>query len=71
MEIKGSEVYLTEDEVKSATCPLNVRWAVGMLAVYGLERKFKSELLESAKKCPEVLKKLGFRVRLKETGQEL
>jgi len=71
MEVKGQEVYLSEEEIKTAVCPLNVKWATGMLAVYGIEKRFKSDLLESAKRCPEILKKLGYRVKSKETGEEL
>jgi hypothetical protein len=71
MEIKGQEVYLSKAEVESATCPLNTKWIVAALSLYGIEKKFNSEILESAKRCPEILKKLGYRVKLKETGEEL
>jgi hypothetical protein len=66
MKIEKDEAILTQDEVREAVCPRNLRWVLGMYSMFGLEKKFKSELLEGAKKCPEVLRALGYRVKIVE-----
>jgi hypothetical protein len=64
-------VFLTEEDLQKSFCPLRPRWGIKILEMYGIEKVYKSELVESLRRCPEILKNLGYKVINEETGKEL
>jgi len=64
-------VFLTDEDLKKGFCPLRPQWGVKILEMYGVEKTYKSDLVEALRRCPEILKKLDYRVIHEESGKEL
>ncbi len=63
-------VWLSKEDLEKSYCPLRPSWGIRMLQIYGLERTYRSDFMEALKRCPDVLKALGYRV-FTEEGTEL
>ncbi|MFC1865707.1 hypothetical protein ACFLYB_03235 [Chloroflexota bacterium] len=60
MKVDGNKITLLPNEV-STTCPLNVKWASSMVAVYGPDSNLGGRLALYSR-CPEVLRAAGYDV---------
>jgi hypothetical protein len=67
---KEKVVTLTAEDLRKGFCPVQPKWGIKIFQLYGIEKQYKSELLESLKRCPKILKELGYRV-VTEEGKEL
>jgi hypothetical protein len=71
IDSKTKTVFLTDEDLERGFCPIRPSWALRILELYGVEKLYKSDLIESLKRCPDILRKLGFKVIHEETGREL
>ena len=69
MRIEGKTVYLHREEI-SDVCPADPRWAVRALQMYGVRSTYKSEILNTAVRCPKILEELGFKVVVEDEDKD-
>jgi len=55
VDYKKKEIYLTKKDIEEGVCPINRRWAVSMLRLFGPELR-KEGILSRAIRCPDVAK---------------
>jgi len=55
VDFKKKEIYLTKKDVEEGVCPINRRWAVSMLRLFGPQLR-KEGILSRAIRCPDVAK---------------
>jgi len=55
VDFKKKEIYLSKKDVEEGVCPINRRWAVSMLRLFGPQLR-KEGILSRAIRCPEVAK---------------
>jgi hypothetical protein len=65
VRVEGITVYLKESEVQEAACPLDTKWAVSQIRMYGADANFKGRLA-SLSRCPRVLEDAGYQVKIEE-----
>jgi len=70
MEVKGRKVVLSRKEVEEeGLCPINRRWAIAALKLFGPTNNPRSRLYFFSR-CPEVLKEAGYQVEIMESEKE-
>ena len=55
VDFKKKEIYLSKKDVEEGVCPINRRWAVSMLRLFGPQLR-KEGILSRAIRCPDVAK---------------
>ena len=69
MEIDGKNIKMFASEVNPA-CPLNPRWAAGVISRLGLPLAEISEKLFPLTRCPAVLEAAGYTVKIVADGPD-
>ncbi|RKX55914.1 MAG: hypothetical protein DRP29_10095 [Thermodesulfobacteriota bacterium] len=72
IDYKKKEIYLSREDLEEGICPINERWAISMLRMFGPGIK-KKGVLYHAIRCPEVAKKafepFGWKVIIEGEGE--
>jgi len=71
MEISGQHITLRESEIKDSACPLDPKWAAGLIRRLGLDAALESKRVSRYVTCPTVLEAAGYSVEVVPDDQQL